>query len=100
MPEPFRKRFRHGSRVSLRSPGTTRTEIIGKMPSFIRLLRLLAVATALLSAPAVAFAQATDDAFAWAGQLSAELFTSAEGKEGMAAYLAKRPPAWSPPSSR
>jgi hypothetical protein len=24
MPEPFRKSFRHGSRVSLRSPGMTR----------------------------------------------------------------------------
>ena len=35
-----------------------------------------------------------DQAFAWTGQLSAELFTSDEGKEGMAAYLAKRPPSW------
>lgn len=33
-------------------------------------------------------------AFAWTGQLSAELFTADEGKEGMAAYLAKRPPSW------
>ncbi len=36
------------------------------------------------------------DAFGWASARSAELFTSDEGREGMAAYLAKRPPAWAP----
>ena len=39
-------------------------------------------------------AMAVDDAFAWTQQLSAELFTSEEAKEGMAAYLEKRPPSW------
>lgn len=37
------------------------------------------------------------DAFAWASIRSAELFTSDEGREGMAAYLAKRTPAWVSP---
>ncbi len=36
------------------------------------------------------------DAFAWTAARSAELFTSDEGREGMAAYLAKRPPSWAP----
>ena len=39
---------------------------------------------------------AVDDAFAWTQRLSAELFTSEEAKEGMAAYLEKRPPSWAP----
>ncbi|MCU1372572.1 MAG: Enoyl-CoA hydratase/isomerase [Ilumatobacteraceae bacterium] len=38
-----------------------------------------------------------DDAFAWTQQLSAELFTSDEAKEGMSAFLEKRPAAWVPP---
>ena len=35
-----------------------------------------------------------DDAMAWATDLSGRLFESAEGQEGMKAYLEKRPPAW------
>ncbi len=38
----------------------------------------------------------TDAAFAWTGQLSARLFSSAEAAEGMTAYLEKRPAAWIP----
>lgn len=34
------------------------------------------------------------DAFQWTAQLSAELFRSDEGREGMAAFLGKRKPAW------
>ena len=35
-----------------------------------------------------------EEAFAWTGELSARLFTSEEAKEGMTAYLEKRPAAW------
>lgn len=35
-----------------------------------------------------------DEAFAWTGALSAELFAGDEAAEGMRAYLEKRPPAW------
>lgn len=41
---------------------------------------------------------AVDDAFAWTQQLSGELFRSDEAKEGMGAFLAKRPAAWVPPT--
>ena len=37
-----------------------------------------------------------DEASAWTAQLSAELFSSAEAREGMAAYVEKRPAAWRP----
>lgn len=37
---------------------------------------------------------ARDEAYARMGRLSAELFLSAEGQEGMRAYAEKRPPAW------
>lgn len=36
------------------------------------------------------------DAFAWTQELSAQLFRSDEAREGMGAYLAKRPAAWVP----
>ena len=39
----------------------------------------------------------TDDAFAWTAPLSAELFKGDDAKEGMAAFLEKRPAAWIPP---
>jgi methylglutaconyl-CoA hydratase len=42
-------------------------------------------------------AMAVDDAFAWTAQLSAQLFASDEAKEGMSAYLEKRPAAWRNP---
>jgi methylglutaconyl-CoA hydratase len=35
-----------------------------------------------------------DDAFAWTGDLSARLFQSEEAREGMTAYLEKRPASW------
>ncbi len=34
------------------------------------------------------------DAFAWTAKLSAELFRGDEAREGMAAFLGKRPAAW------
>ena len=37
-----------------------------------------------------------DPALEWAAELSAQLFDGPEGREGMAAYLEKRPPAWAP----
>lgn len=37
------------------------------------------------------------EAFAWTAELSAALFTSEEAREGMTAFLTKRPPAWAPP---
>ncbi|MGN6243979.1 MAG: enoyl-CoA hydratase-related protein [Motilibacteraceae bacterium] len=37
-----------------------------------------------------------DDAFAWAAQVSAGLFASEEAREGMTAFLDKRPPGWAP----
>ena len=37
-----------------------------------------------------------DEAFAWAAELSAGLFTSAEAREGMTAFLEKRPAPWVP----
>lgn len=38
-----------------------------------------------------------DEAFAWTSDLSAGLFASAEGQEGMRAFLDKRRPRWAPP---
>ena len=35
-----------------------------------------------------------DEAFAWTGELSASLFRSDEAREGMQAFLDKRPPPW------
>ncbi len=53
----------------------------------------LAAAKRLLErVPALGF----DEALEWAGSLSAELFASEEGAEGMAAFLEKRPPRWVP----
>ena len=37
-----------------------------------------------------------DDAFAWTSDLSASLFTSAEARDGMTAFLEKRKPEWAP----
>jgi methylglutaconyl-CoA hydratase len=41
-----------------------------------------------------------DEAFAWTQQFSAELFTSDEAKEGMGAFLEKRPASWVPTPDR
>lgn len=38
-----------------------------------------------------------DDGFDWTAQLSAELFGSAEAREGMTAFVERRPPDWAPP---
>ena len=38
-----------------------------------------------------------DDAFVWTSELSAQLFATDEAREGMSAYLEKRPAAWVPP---
>ncbi len=38
----------------------------------------------------------TDDAFAWTAELSADLFKGDEAREGMAAFLEKRPASWIP----
>lgn len=46
----------------------------------------------LTKLPTMEFAPALD----WAADLSARLFAGPEGREGMAAYLEKRPPAWAP----
>jgi len=40
-----------------------------------------------------------DEAFAWTSELSANLFRSDEGREGMTAYLEKRRPSWAPEES-
>jgi len=40
-----------------------------------------------------------DEAYAWTAELSARLFTSDAAREGMAAYLDKRPPPWAPPQA-
>lgn len=40
-----------------------------------------------------------DEAFTWAAEVSAALFTSPEAAEGMAAFLSKRPAAWVPDAS-
>lgn len=37
-----------------------------------------------------------DEAFRWTGELSAELFATDEAREGMRAFLDKRPAAWAP----
>lgn len=37
-----------------------------------------------------------EDAFVWTAEVSAGLFASEEAREGMTAFLEKRPPAWSP----
>ena len=42
----------------------------------------------------------TDDAFAWTAPLSAELFKGDDAKEGMAAFLEKRPASWIPEQYR
>lgn len=41
-------------------------------------------------------AMTRDDAFAWTAEMSAGLFTSAEAREGMTAFLEKRKPTWAP----
>ncbi|MET0740575.1 MAG: enoyl-CoA hydratase-related protein [Candidatus Nanopelagicales bacterium] len=38
-----------------------------------------------------------DDAFEWTAQLSASLFASDEAREGMTAFVERRPPVWAPP---
>jgi len=38
-----------------------------------------------------------EDAFPWTAALSAELFAGEEAREGMAAFLGRRPPAWAKP---
>jgi methylglutaconyl-CoA hydratase len=40
---------------------------------------------------------AVDEAFRWTGELSAQLFATEEAKEGMRAFLEKRPAAWTRP---
>ncbi len=40
-----------------------------------------------------------EDAFEWTSQLSAELFAGEEAREGMSAFVEKRPPSWVPGSS-
>ncbi|MCU4187411.1 enoyl-CoA hydratase/isomerase family protein [Acidiferrimicrobium sp. IK] len=40
----------------------------------------------------------TDDAFEWTASLSAQLFTTAEAREGMTAFLEKRPASWVAPA--
>ena len=50
----------------------------------------------LMKIPAMEF----DRALEWATELSAHLFSGPEGREGMAAYLEKRPPPWAPPNAR
>ena len=35
-----------------------------------------------------------EEAFEWTSQLSAELFAGDEGREGMRAFVEKRPPSW------
>ncbi|MFI5036066.1 MAG: enoyl-CoA hydratase-related protein [Acidimicrobiales bacterium] len=40
-----------------------------------------------------------DEAYAWTRELSARLFASEGAREGMTAYLDKRPPAWVPPTT-
>lgn len=42
--------------------------------------------------------QDPDEAFAWTGALSAELFRGDDAREGMSAYLEKRTAAWVPPA--
>ena len=42
----------------------------------------------------------TADAFAWTAPLSADLFKGDDAKEGMAAFLEKRPASWIPPELR
>ncbi len=44
-------------------------------------------------------AMSIDDAFEWTAQFSAELFRGDDAKEGMAAFLEKRPAAWIPKGS-
>lgn len=41
---------------------------------------------------------AVDEAFAWTQRMSAELFRSDEAREGMGAFLEKRPAPWVPPA--
>ncbi|MFZ8925712.1 MAG: enoyl-CoA hydratase/isomerase family protein [Candidatus Nanopelagicales bacterium] len=41
-------------------------------------------------------AMTRDDAFAWTAEVSAGLFTSAEAREGMTAFIEKRKPEWAP----
>jgi len=45
-------------------------------------------------------AMPVEEAFRWTGALSAGLFAGDEAREGMSAYLEKRPPAWAPARSK
>jgi methylglutaconyl-CoA hydratase len=38
-----------------------------------------------------------EEGFEWTSSLSSELFSSEEAAEGMAAFLARRPPSWATP---
>jgi methylglutaconyl-CoA hydratase len=38
-----------------------------------------------------------DEAFRWTGELSAQLFATEEAREGMRAFLEKRPAGWTGP---
>ena len=38
------------------------------------------------------------DAFAWTADISAQLFSSDEAREGMTAFLSRRAPSWAPPA--
>jgi methylglutaconyl-CoA hydratase len=40
-----------------------------------------------------------DEAWSWTAELSAHLFASEEGREGMTAFLERRPARWVPPES-
>jgi methylglutaconyl-CoA hydratase len=39
-----------------------------------------------------------DEAFEWTAELSAHLFSSDDAREGITAFLEKRPPAWDRPA--
>jgi enoyl-CoA hydratase/carnithine racemase len=60
-------------------------DLLAGEPHALAVAKRLAVVVPSLSA---------DEAFAWTAKISAELFESPEAREGMSAFLEKRPAAW------
>lgn len=85
-------------RIGLINSAVPRDQLDGAVASVVD--DLLAGSPAAIAASKRLLAEVpampVDEAFAWTAQLSAHLFTTDDAREGMAAFLEKRPAAWIP----